>query len=213
WREILRPLENAIVANTRAWLPNLQYPVRLGTHNQTAFAFGLMIDYARTVGDTEFETQLVEKTLSFHLNDVNCPLSYEPSGEDFLSPCLMQADLMRRVMSREAFATWLSDFLPQIPLDGASDWLEPGIVLDASDGKLVHLDGVNLSRAWALEGIASALPDTDPRIDALLASSALHKGVGIKAVSDEFYSGSHWLASFATYLTTKRGIQASPANP
>lgn len=209
WRETLRPLEDAIVAKTRAWLPNLYYPIRLGTHNQTAFAFGLMIDYARQVGDEAFEQDLVEKALAFHLEDSNCPLAYEPSGEDFLSPCLMEADLMRRVMSQEDFSAWLTAFLPQIPTDGRADWLEPGIVLDASDGKLVHLDGVNLSRAWALDGIASALPVDDPRIASLLAASAAHAETGIAAVSDEHYSGSHWLASFATYLTTRRGIAAS----
>ena len=206
WRETLRPLEDAIVAKTRAWLPNLSYPVRLGTHNQTAFAFGLMIDYARTVGNQAFEQELTDKVLAFHRGDVNCPLAYEPSGEDFLSPCLMEADLMRRVLSGVEFSAWLGAFLPQIPMDGSDDWLAPGVVLDASDGKLVHLDGVNLSRAWALEGIASALPEGDPRIAALLASAALHRETGIAAVSDEHYSGSHWLASFATYLTTQRGI-------
>ena len=211
WRETLRPLEDAIVAKTRAWLPNLSYPVRLGTHNQTAFAFGLMLDYARTVGDSAFEAELVAKIRGFHLNDVNCPLAYEPSGEDFLSPCLMEADLMRRVLPQMEFAAWLTVFLPQIPTDGDGDWLAPGIVLDASDGKLVHLDGVNLSRAWALEGIAAALPTEDPRIAALQASADLHRETGIAAVSDEHYSGSHWLASFATYLTTKRGISGAGA--
>lgn len=206
WRETLRPLEDAIVEKTRAWLPKLSYPVRLGTHNQTAFAFGLMLDYARTVGDTELADALAQKALSFHQGDINCPLAYEPSGEDFLSPCLMEADLMRRVLSQQDFVVWLGYFLPQIPIDGGSDWLAPGIVLDASDGKLVHLDGVNLSRAWALEGIASALPAEDPRIPALMAAHAVHREAGIAAVSDEHYSGSHWLASFATYLTTRRGI-------
>lgn len=206
WRETLRPLEGAIVEKTRAWLPNLSYPVRLGTHNQTAFAFGLMIDYARTVGDVEFEADVTRKVLMFHRDDANCPLSYEPSGEDFLSPCLMEADLMRRVLTDVEFSAWLGAFLPQIPSDGTEDWLEPGIVLDASDGKLVHLDGVNLSRAWALEGIASALPEGDPRVGALMASAVRHREVGIAAVSDEHYSGSHWLASFATYLTTQRGL-------
>jgi hypothetical protein len=213
WRETLRPLEEAIVAKTRAWLPNLSYPVRLGTHNQTAFAFGLMLDYARRVDDQAFETDLVNKALSFHRTDLSCPLEYEPSGEDFLSPCLMEADLMRRVLAPQDFAVWLAGFLPQIPLDGGADWLEPGIVLDASDGKLVHLDGVNLSRAWALEGIASALPDDDLRVAALMASSQRHREVGIAAVSDEHYSGSHWLASFATYLTTKRGLPSQEPQP
>ncbi len=206
WRETLRPLEDAIVAQVMDWLPKLSYPIHLGTHNQTAFAFGLMLDYARGVGNAELEQALVDKTLAFHRDDVDCPLAYEPSGEDFLSACLMEADLMRRVLSEQDYSAWLARFLPQIPTTGGSDWLEPGVVLDASDGKLVHLDGVNLSRAWALEGIASALPDGDNRIAALQASADLHRETGIAAVSDEHYSGSHWLASFATYLTTRRGI-------
>lgn len=206
WREILRPLEDAIVAQVLSWLPKLSYPIRLGTHNQSAFAFGLMLDYARTVENSELERALMDKSVAFYQSDVNCPLAYEPSGEDFLSPCFMEADLMRRVLSETDFADWLSAFLPDIPTDGSGDWLAPGIVLDPSDGKLVHLDGVNLSRAWALEGIASALPENDPRIAALQASADLHREVGIASVSAEHYSGSHWLASFATYLTTRRGI-------
>ena len=206
WRDTLRPLEEKIVARVKDWLPKLAYPVRIGTHNQSAFAFGLMLDYARTVGDEDLESLLEEKTLEFFRNDKNCPIGYEPSGEDFLSPCLMEADLMRRVMPRSQYAAWLGSFLPDIPLDGSGDWLEPGVVLDPEDGKLVHLDGVNLSRAWALEGIASALPEDDPRREALLAAAEIHKDAGIKAVSAEHYSGSHWLASFATYLTTQRGI-------
>lgn len=206
WRETLRPLETEIVARTRAWLPNLVYPIRLGTHNQSAFAFGLMLDYARTVGDTEFEAALVEKTLAFHRGDTNCPLAYEPSGEDFLSPCLMEADLMRRVLAEGEFAVWLALFMPSIPLDGSGDWLAPGVVKDAADGKLVHLDGVNLSRAWALQGIASGLPEGDSRRAALTAAASVHREAGIAAVSDEHYSGSHWLGSFATYLVTRRGI-------
>ncbi len=207
WREILRPLETAIVAQITDWLPKLSYPIRLGTHNQTAFAFGLILDYARAVGDAELEGALIDTSLVFYLGDENCPLAYEPSGEDFLSPCFMEADLMRRVLPPAEFSDWLSQFLPEIPTDGSGTWLEPGIVLDPSDGKLVHLDGVNLSRAWALEGIASALPEDDLRIAGLNASAALHREVGIASVSDEHYSGSHWLASFATYLTTKRGIR------
>ncbi|MEO1658455.1 MAG: DUF2891 domain-containing protein [Pseudomonadota bacterium] len=206
WRETLAPLEAMIVERIEGWLPRLAYPIRLGTHNQTAFAFGLMLDYARTVGDESLEEMLTDKVLAFHVDDVDCPLAYEPSGEDFLSPCLMEADLMRRVMDQETFAAWLTRFLPTVPEDGEGDWLDPGVVLDATDGKLVHLDGVNLSRAWALEGIAEGLPSDDPRRAALLASADRHKEVGIAAVSDEHYSGSHWLGSFATYLTTQRGL-------
>lgn len=207
WRETLRPLEAEIVKKMSDWLPKLAYPVRLGTHNQSAFAFGLMIDYARTVGDTAFEKLLTDRARAFFGGDLACPIGYEPSGEDFLSPCLMEADLMRRVMPRESFAAWLTGFLPAIPTDGSAGWLTPAIVNDPTDGKLVHLDGVNLSRAWALEGIASALPEGDPRIASLTATADAHKDSGLKAVSDAHYAGSHWLASFATYLTTRRGIR------
>ncbi|WP_291207772.1 DUF2891 domain-containing protein [Hyphomonas sp.] len=206
WVQTLQPLEAFIRAETISWLGKLVYPIRIGTHNSTSFAFGLMLDWADAAGDTEFRILLAAKAMAFHANDVNCPLAYEPSGEDFLSPCLMEADLMRRVLPQAEYVAWLTAFLPQIPLDGRADWLSPGIVLDASDGKLVHLDGVNLSRAWALEGIASALPQDDARIPALLAAAAVHKETGIAAVSDQHYAGSHWLASFATYLETKRGI-------
>ncbi len=130
------------------------------------------------------------------------------SLEDFLSPCLMEADLMRRILPKTDFADWLATFLPDIPRDGRSDWLAPGIVTDPTDGKLAHLYGLNLSRAWALESIADALPADDPRRASLHASATLHRETGIAAVSDEHYAGSHWLGSFAIYLTTRRGMAA-----
>ena len=205
WLKVLQPLEADIVASLKAWLPKLAYPIRLGTHNQSAFAFTLMIDWARATGDTEFEDMIIARAISFHADDVDCPLAYEPSGEDFLSPCLMEADLMRRILPGEAFSAWLAKFMPEIPTDGSGDWLAPGIVKDASDGKLVHLDGVNSSRAWNLYNIARALPETDKRIPSLVAAADIHAREGVAAVSAEHYSGSHWLASFATYLMTDRG--------
>lgn len=205
WLERLKPLETDVADSLKAWLPKLAYPIRLGTHNQSAFAFGLMLDWARTSGDTEMENLIIQRSMAFHKGDKDCPLAYEPSGEDFLSPCLMEADLMRRMMSAEEFSNWLTDFMPTIPRDGAGDWLAPGIVTDASDGKLVHLDGVNSSRAWNLYNIARALPDGDPREASLVAAAKIHADTGVAAVSDTHYSGSHWLASFATYLMTDRG--------
>jgi len=206
WLEILSPLEVVIVAQLKSWLPNLAYAIRLGTHNQSMFAFTLILDWARVAGDTEMAELITERSLAFHLNDRQCPISYEPSGEDFLSPCLMEADLMRRIMPLAQFANWLGEFLPGIPIDGSGDWLATGIVKDPTDGKLVHLDGVNLSRAWNLENIAAALPENDPRRTALLAAAEIHAQTGIANVSAEHYEGSHWLASFATYLVTRRGI-------
>ena len=205
WLSNLEPLERDIADSLKAWMPKLAYPIRLGTHNQSAFAFGLMLDWARVAGDTEMERLIIEKSMAFHKDDVNCPLDYEPSGEDFLSPCLMEADLMRRMLSQDEFSNWLSEFIPTIPKDGSSDWLAPGIVKDASDGKLVHLDGVNSSRAWNLYNIARALPDGDARKASLVAAAKIHADTGVAAVSAEHYSGSHWLASFATYLMTDRG--------
>lgn len=208
WLKILQPLEQDIVQSLKEWLPKLAYPIRLGTHNQSAFAFGLMLDWAREANDQEMETLIIERSLAFHKNDVDCPLAYEPSGEDFLSPCFMEADLMRRIFTAEDFSTWLSQFLPSIPQDGSAEWLKPGIVKDASDGKLVHLDGVNSSRAWNLYNISRALPGGDKRKAALVAAAELHAKTGVAAVSDEHYSGSHWLASFATYLMTDRGYSS-----
>ncbi len=207
WLKRLMPLEKDIAESLKDWLPKLAYPIRLGTHNQSAFAFGLMLDWARVSGDQEMERLIIERSLAFHKTDVNCPLAYEPSGEDFLSPCLMEADLMRRILGPDEFADWLSGFMPQIPTDGSSDWLAPGIVKDASDGKLVHLDGVNSSRAWNLYNIARALPEGDLRQNSLVNAARIHAKTGVNAVSDEHYSGSHWLASFATYLMTDRGWQ------
>jgi len=205
WLKTLQPLETDIAISLKDWLPKLAYPIRLGTHNQSAFAFGLMLDWARIAGDQEMQALIIARSLAFHKDDVNCPLAYEPSGEDFLSPCLMEADLMRRILPQDEFSNWLSAFMPTIPTNGSGDWLAPGIVKDASDGKLVHLDGVNSSRAWNLYNIARALPEGDARKASLVAAAKIHADTGVAAVSAEHYSGSHWLASFATYLMTDRG--------
>jgi len=205
WLTALEPLEADIADSLKSWLPKLAYPIRLGTHNQSAFAFGLMLDWARVAEDTRMERLIIERSKHFHMDDVNCPMAYEPSGEDFLSPCLMEADLMRRVLNPSEFADWFGAFMPNVPMDGTGDWLAPGIVTDASDGKLVHLDGVNSSRAWNLYNIARALPQGDARIPSLVAAAHIHRDTGVAAVSDKHYSGSHWLASFATYLMTDRG--------
>jgi hypothetical protein len=204
----LHPLELAALERLKTWLPKLSYPVRIGEHTQTAFSMGLMLDYARSAGDTPFADLIVSKARQFYLNDKSCPLNYEPSGEDFLSPCISEADLMRRVLPQAEFASWLKAFLPQIPATGSSVWLQPVVSPDPSDPKLAHLDGLNLSRAWMLEGIAAGLPRTDNRLESIRASAAEHKRAGLAAVTGEHYEGGHWLGSFATYLVTQRGISA-----
>ena len=205
-RENIRPLEDIAVARLVEWLPKLTHPIRTGEHSQTAFAFGLALDYAYGVGNERLIDLLVRRGLDFYGNDVNCPLGYEPSGQDFLSPCLAEADLMRRILPPARFAVWLGEFMPQIPLDGGDQWLAVAVVTDKSDGKLAHLDGLNLSRAWMLEGIAQGLPEEDRRRSALLAVAAQQSSAGLSAVTGEDYAGGHWLASFATYLVTQRGV-------
>src|SRR6266700_2733143 len=159
----LRPLEEAAVERLKTWLPKLSHPVRIGEHDQTAFALGLMLDYARSTSNEAFAKLLIDQARKFFLADKNCPLDYEPSGEDFLSPCLGEADVMRRVLPQKEFASWLKEFMPQIPVTENADWLKVTVSPDPSDPKLAHLDGLNLSRAWMLEGILSALPGDDPR--------------------------------------------------
>jgi hypothetical protein len=207
----LRPLEEAAVERLQTWLPKLSHPVRVGEHDQTAFALGLMLDYARTVGNETFARLVSDSARKFFLADKNCPLAYEPSGEDFLSPSLGEADVMRRVLQSAEFAGWLKGFMPQIPAarDGGSyngDWFPVTASPDPSDPKLAHLDGLNLSRAWMVEGIVSALPADDPRRPALTAAAEAHRRAGLAAVTGEHYEGGHWLGSFAVYLTTQRGI-------
>ncbi len=148
----------------------------------------------------------------FYLNDRDCPLTYEPSGEDFLSPCLGEADFMRRVLGRDAFAQWLSGFLPGIPRQGFRPWLLPAVVVDRADPKLAHTDGLNLSRAWMLEGIAHGLPPGDRRIAALLATAKLHRDSALPEVTGEHYVGGHWLGTFAIYLTSGAGLEVASAS-
>ena len=206
WSENLQPLEEAAANRLREWLPKLHYAIRTGEHSQTAFAFGLVLDWARAVGDEATADLVKGKTLEFYLEDLSCPLSYEPSGQDFLSPCLAEADLMRRVLPPPQFAKWLDDFLPEIPTDGSTGWLPIGVVTDRADGKLAHLDGLNLSRAWMLEGMVAGLPEDDPRRGSLQAAADVHKKSGLASVTGEHYEGGHWLGSFATYLVTDKGL-------
>jgi hypothetical protein len=207
WAAAIAPLERAAADRLRSWLPKLSHPIRAGEHSQTAFAFGLILDWARGAGDDPDLAPLVEeRSRALYLGDRGCPLGYEPSGQDFLSPCLAEADLVRRLLAPAEFAAWLGGFLPDLPLGGGAGWLPPAVVTDPTDGKLAHLDGLNLSRAWMLDGIAAGLPAGDPRLAALRDASAAHRASGLAAVTGEHYAGGHWLASFAVYLVTGRGL-------
>jgi hypothetical protein len=193
----LRPLEQAANERLATWLPKLSHPVRSGEHSQTAFALGLIID---STNDAALKQLARDAAKRFYTNDKACPLAYEPSGEDFLSPCIAEADAMRRVLPAKEYAKWLTAFLPKF---GS---LRPEVVVDPSDPKLAHLDGLNLSRAWMLESIASGLPKNDPRLTSLRKIAAAHRVAGLASVTGEHYEGGHWLGSFAVYLTTGRGL-------
>jgi hypothetical protein len=207
WAEILAPLESESAQRIAAWLPKLQYPIRSGEHSQTAFAFGLVADWTQARGDVGIARLLDQRARLYYFNDRDCALGYEPSGEDFLSPCLAEADFMRRMLPPSGYADWLGKFLPGIPRNGSATWLPPGVVTDRSDPKLAHIDGLNLSRAWMLEGIASGLPPRDRRRAALLAAARAHAEAALPAVTGEHYEGGHWLGTFAVYLTSRAGLR------
>ena len=206
WAVVLEPVEQEAATRFKTWLPKLSHPVRTGEHSQTAFALGLVLDWARSRGDRQMAELVAQRARDYYLKDRGANLSFEPDGQAFLSPILAEADVMRRILEPAEFAAWLGAFLPEVKLDGSTDWLRPAVVTDKRDGHLVHLDGLNLSRAWMLEGIAAGLPSEDPRIVSLLGAARRHRRAGLMAVTGEHYEGGHWLGSFAVYLVTQRRL-------
>ncbi len=206
WYRALAPLEWVASAQLGPWLEKLPWPIRGGGHGQTAFAMGLFLDWARAAGEDEIARLIGARALGFFGADLDAPVAYEPSGHDFLSAILGEADLMRRVMARDEFAAWLERFLPDLAGHRARHWLTPVTSPDPADGHLAHLDGLNLSRAWMLEGIAAALPAGDSRGALLSDYAARHRAAGLAAVTGEHYAGAHWLGSYAVYLMTGRGL-------
>ncbi len=206
WGEALLPLEIEVASRFRKWLPKLSHPARTGEHSQTAFALGLVFDWALVREDKKMAQLIEERARTYYGADRGWNLSFEPGGQDFLSPGLAEADLMRRILPSKEYGAWLSDFLPELDGERGSSFLAPAVVTDKADGKLAHLDGLNLSRAWMLEGMVAGLPDGDSRVAVLKESVVIHKKAGLLAVTGEHYAGGHWLGSFAVYLVSKRGI-------
>lgn len=204
WSANLDPLAAAFVAQYKTFQPKLTYPIRVGTHPNTAFGLAFALDYARATGDKEFEALLVERSKAYFAADKDYPAAWEPGGEDFFSPALLEADLMRRVLPSAEFARWLTAFLPELGRGGPKSLMTPAIVTDRTDPKIVHLDGLNLSRAWCLKGIAAALPAADPRRAALLDAAERHLDASMAHVTSGDYAGEHWLASFALYALSQR---------
>jgi hypothetical protein len=195
WARALAPLTAAFTLRLREFLPKANYPIRSGAHFNTAFALTLGIEYADTVGDNELARMLREQALLWYSTDRDAQ-AWEPSGDDFLSPTLMEAECMRSVVSSSDYARWLDQFLPRLLVKEPATLFTPATVSDRTDGKIAHLDGLNLSRAWCLRSIASTIPASDPRRQITLEAARSHLHASLPHVAGD-YAGSHWLATFA----------------
>ena len=205
WRENLRPLENILVDRIKSYLPNLSYPIRVGQHTDTGFALGQIIDYARALKNKDLERLAVDRSLAFYNKDIDYPIHYEPSGHDFFSSAWNEADLMRRILDQNNFGAWLERFVPKLDQQLIDGTIAPVKVTDMTDGKLIHLAGLNLHRAWCMASVASVLPKNTLRHKRLLKSSASHLRDGIAYINSGHYEGDHWLATFALYAITETG--------
>lgn len=208
WSAAVAPLAALIARRYLEFLPRLTYPVRSGVHSSTAFGLTFALDYALAAGHGPLRDALVARSLDYFGADRDGPAAWEPGGGDFLSPCLAEADLMRRVLPAPQFGAWLAGFLPGLADGRPPQLLTPAVVSDRGDGQIVHLDGLNLSRAWALWGVAGALGPGDRRRPALLAAAGRHAAAGLEGVGSGDYMGDHWLGSFALYA-----LGCAPAGP
>lgn len=195
WSAAVTPLAQAFAARFMAYLPKATYPVRAGVHSNTAFALTLATDYAETVGDVALARLVRQKAADWYAYDRDCQ-AWEPSGDEFLSPALIEAECMRRIVHPDVFAVWFALFLPRVAQGEPATLFTPAVVSDRTDGKIAHLDGVNLSRAWCWRGIAAALPAGDPARDRALAAAAPHLDASLPHVAGD-YMGEHWLATYA----------------
>lgn len=203
WAANLKPLTDALVKRYIDFLPKQVYPIRTGLHPNTAFGLAFALDYANATGDTALKDLVVSRSKDYFGKDTDYPAKLEPSGSDFLSPALAEADLMRRVLPAEQFASWFHAFLPSLAKGEPKNLLDIAIVSDRTDPQLGHLDGLNLSRAWAMRHIAAALPDNDPARWVLEDAGHTHAVDALRHVATGHYEGEHWLGSFAVYLLTE----------
>lgn len=199
WHDALAPLADLLARRVTDYLDRLSVPCREGTHQNTAFALAHVLDWARTTGNGAVAAAVAGRARDFYLTDRHCPVAYEPSGEDFVSPCLAEADLMRRVLFPDAFATWLDGFLPDPASDAFAPLRRHAEVRDPEDPRIGHLIGLSFHRAWALKGIADALGNGDRRRGMLNDLAAIHLASGLEQMAASGYGGEHWLASFALF--------------
>jgi len=201
WSANLQPLANRVTGAFLDFLPKQTYPIRTGVHPNTAFSLSLAMDYARSAKDHRLETLIAERARTYFGTDRSGPLRWEPSGEDFLSASLEETALMAKVLSKAEFRTWAAGFLPELMADGK---LEPAIVSDRTDPKIVHLDGLNLSRARCLYAITAALGAKDARREALLKTADAHGQASLPFIASGSYEGEHWLGTFAVQMLDAR---------
>ena len=198
----MKPVADVIVGYYLDYFPKQTYPIRSGVHSSTAFGLTFALDYARTVKHTKLEALLLERSKYYFAKDENIPAKWEPDGADFYSPSLMEADLMRRVLPADEFRAWFKKYLPDVAAGKPASIMLPATVTDRTDPQLVHLDGLNLSRAWCMRSVAGVYPEGDPARRALLESAQKHVDAALPHITSGDYAGEHWLASFATYLLT-----------
>jgi hypothetical protein len=195
WLAAMQPLTTEIRRRLLDYLPKLTYPIRVGTHYNTAFALALAIDYARATADQELLDAITQAAQAYYGDDSDYPAHYEPGGDEYISGALTEALLMSKVLDNTAFPTWFERFLPR--LDQVGQLMQPAQVSDRTDPKIAHLDGLNLSRAWCMKQIARNLPATHRLQAPLSAAVQRHLQASVGHVVGSHYSGSHWLASFA----------------
>lgn len=203
WQQNLQPLTDMLVQRYIDFLPKQTYAIRTGLHPNTAFGLAFALDYASTVGNAKLKEILLSRSNDYFGGDTDYPAKLEPNGSDFLSPTLVEADLMRRVLSAEKFAEWFRKYLPSLGKGEPKNLLEIAVVTDRSDPQLGHLDGLNLSRAWCMRHIAAALPADDAARAVLELAGHTHAIDALNHVTTGHYEGEHWLASFAVYLLTE----------
>ena len=196
WSGTLQPLATVFVERFLDFLPRATYPIRSGAHFNSAFALALAFEYP----DVRLTQLIREKASAWYADDRDCP-AWEPGGDDFLSPALMEVECMRRVLAAGAFLDWLDGFLPQLAAGKPHTLFIPADVSDRSDGKIAHLDGLNLSRAFCLRSLARALPPDDARHTIILDSAERHLAASLPHVTGD-YMGEHWLATYALLALT-----------
>lgn len=203
WEQNLQPLTDVFVQRYIDFLPKQTYSIRTGLHPNTAFGLAFALDYANTVGDAKLREILISRSNDYFGGDTDYPAKLEPNGSDFLSPTLVEADLMRRVLAPEKFVEWFHNYLPALGQGEPRNLLEIAVVTDRTDPQLGHLDGLNLSRAWCMRHIAAALPANDPARMVLETAGHTHAVDALNHVATGHYEGEHWLGSFAVYLLTE----------